>query len=68
MHSGTAFFLSSWWQSGPRAWWADLLQIIDDPPLSPRRPRVISRRIPAAVLQQLEGQGYRPVPRLRASE
>ncbi|MFD8564774.1 hypothetical protein ACFV1N_46555 [Streptosporangium canum] len=68
MQGGAAFFLSGWWQSGPRVWWADMLQIIDDPALSPRRPRVVSRRILAAGLQQLEGQDYRPVPRLRASE
>ncbi|MFI6883962.1 hypothetical protein [Streptosporangium canum] len=67
-YEGASLFLSAWWQSGPRMWWADLLRIVDDPAFSPRRPRVVGRRVPAAEVQRLDGQDYRPVPRLRASE
>ncbi|WP_433259373.1 hypothetical protein ACQPYK_50035 (plasmid) [Streptosporangium sp. CA-135522] len=66
-HEGAAFFLSAWWQSGPRMWWADLVQIIDDRGTWPRRPRVIGRRVLAAQVQRLDGQDYRAVPRLGAS-
>ncbi|MER5325907.1 hypothetical protein [Streptosporangium roseum] len=66
-HEGASLFLSAWWQSGPRMWWAGLLRIVDDPAISPRRPRVVGRRVPAAEVQRLDGQDYRPVPRLRAS-
>ncbi len=66
-HEGASLFLSAWWQSGPRMWWADLLRIVDDPAFSPQRPRVVGRRVPAAEVQRLDGQDYRPVPRLRAS-
>ncbi|MGV9777532.1 hypothetical protein [Streptosporangium sp. NPDC003464] len=67
MHEGVSLFLSAWWQSGPRMWWADLLRIVDDPAFSPRRPRAVGRRVPAAAVQRLDGQDYQPVPRLRAS-